>query len=59
MASYSAIKAVLDRDLHRQEAAYPLMDPSMHSQLWLHSQPSDRVCLFFHGFTASPHQFCP
>jgi carboxylesterase len=59
MTRYHEIKAVLERDLHRQEAAYPLMAPSMHSQLWLHPRPSDRVCLCFHGFTASPAQFQP
>ncbi|MGD1906507.1 MAG: alpha/beta hydrolase [Leptolyngbyaceae cyanobacterium] len=59
MASYNEIKAVLERDLRSQEAAYPLMDESMYSQVWLHPQPTARVCLFLHGFTAGPYQFQP
>lgn len=59
MANYSDIIRVLQRDLPTREAAYPLMDLACRSRLWLHPQPTGRVCLFFHGFTAGPYQFEP
>ncbi|TVQ08312.1 MAG: alpha/beta fold hydrolase [Leptolyngbya sp. DLM2.Bin27] len=59
MADYPTLKRVLERDLRHQEARYGLMDDALHSRVWLHPQPTDRVCLFFHGFTAGPHQMEP
>ncbi len=59
MASYHEIVQVLRRDLQAREVSAGLMAESGGSQLWLHPQPTAQVCLFFHGFTASPHQFVP
>ncbi|HZG38966.1 MAG TPA: alpha/beta fold hydrolase [Nodosilinea sp.] len=59
MADYVTLKRVLERDLKQQEARYGLMDEALHTRAWLHSQPTDRVCLFFHGFTAGPYQMDP
>jgi alpha-beta hydrolase superfamily lysophospholipase len=59
MTDYATLKRILDRDLKVQEARYGLMDEVFHSRAWLHPQPTDRVCLFFHGFTAGPHQMAP
>jgi pimeloyl-ACP methyl ester carboxylesterase len=40
-----------------QEDDLPLMDEGCRSQFLLQPMPTDRVCLFFHGFTATPAQF--
>jgi pimeloyl-ACP methyl ester carboxylesterase len=59
MVNYLALKQALEQGLPPQEASYGLMNQRFHSQVWLHDQPRDRVCLFFHGFTAGPHQMVP
>lgn len=59
MVAYSVLKRVLEHDLRQQEARYDLMDEALHTRVWLHTQPTDRVCLFFHGFTAGPYQMEP
>jgi alpha-beta hydrolase superfamily lysophospholipase len=59
MVAYSTLKRVLEHDLRQQEARYGLIDPALYTRAWLHPQPTDRVCLFFHGFTAGPHQMKP
>lgn len=40
-----------------REAALPLMSEAAGSRFLLQSAASDKVCLFFHGFTATPEQF--
>ncbi len=37
----------------------PLRDETCRSRFFLQPSPSDKVCLFFHGFTAIPEQFVP
>lgn len=59
MADYAEVIQVLQRDLPARERTYPLMAAESASRLWLHPQPTQRVCLFFHGFTAGPYQFHP
>jgi carboxylesterase len=59
MADYSTLKRTLETGLKQQEVGYGLMDVALHSRVWLHPQPTERVCLFFHGFTAGPHQMEP
>ncbi len=59
MVAYSVLKRVLEQDIKQQEARYGLMHEALHTRVWLHPQPTDRVCLFFHGFTAGPYQMEP
>lgn len=59
MVNYRSLKQALEQGLSPQEASYGLINQSFHSQVWLHDQPRDRVCLCFHGFTAGPHQMIP
>lgn len=59
MADYVTLKRVLEHGIKQQEARYGLMDEALHTRVWLQSQPTDRVCLFFHGFTAGPYQMEP
>ncbi|MBE9158346.1 alpha/beta fold hydrolase [Nodosilinea sp. LEGE 06152] len=56
MADYATLKRVLEHGIKQQEARYGLMDEALHTRVWLQSQPTERVCLFFHGFTAGPYQ---
>jgi carboxylesterase len=37
----------------------PVRNNGCRSQFLLHSAPTAKVCLFFHGFTAAPYQFLP
>jgi pimeloyl-ACP methyl ester carboxylesterase len=59
MVAYASIKHVLEVTLKQQEAHYGLIDPALHTRAWLHPQPTGRVCLFLHGFTAGPYQMEP
>ncbi|HEY9736403.1 MAG TPA: hypothetical protein V6D06_08975, partial [Trichocoleus sp.] len=54
MTDYPIVKSLLETELKRQEHTYPLMEPAFHSLVMLHSQPTERVCLCLHGFTAGP-----
>lgn len=42
-----------------QEDRLPVRNDACRSQFLLHSAPTSKVCLFFHGFTAAPYQFLP
>ena len=57
-SDYSALTTALVRETRAREAALPLMNESCRSRFLLHSQPT-KVCLFLHGFTATPEQFVP
>ncbi|NEP19918.1 MAG: alpha/beta fold hydrolase [Leptolyngbya sp. SIO4C1] len=59
MASYSEIKAKIEQNLATAEAHQPLLDQAFKSHMQLHDAPTEKVCLFFHGFTAGPYQFMP
>ncbi len=41
------------------ELAPKLRNPACQPIFLLHPQPTTKVCLFFHGFTAAPYQFAP
>ncbi|MGV0025953.1 alpha/beta hydrolase [Phormidesmis priestleyi] len=41
------------------EDKLPVRNEGCRSQFLLHSAPTPKVCLFFHGFTAAPYQFLP
>lgn len=42
-----------------RETALPLRNAACQSRFFLQPNPSSKVCLFFHGFTAAPFQFVP
>lgn len=53
---FESISIIVNQTRER-EAALPLLSPAAGSQFLLQSDASDKVCLFFHGFTATPEQF--
>lgn len=59
MASYSATVAALTHTIKTREDALNLRHVGSRSRFFLHSRPTSKVCLFFHGFTAGPYQFDP
>ncbi|MBT9311694.1 alpha/beta hydrolase [Leptothoe kymatousa] len=59
MADYLTLKEVLESKISARESEMSLIDNLCRSYFLFHSQPTDKVCLFFHGFTAGPYQFIP
>ncbi|MEP0868661.1 alpha/beta fold hydrolase [Trichocoleus desertorum AS-A10] len=59
MPNYSATIAAIAKQAKAREDALPLRHEACRSKFWFHPQPTQRVCLFFHGFTAAPYQFQP
>ncbi len=59
MGDYSSTIAAITRQIAARERALPLLSEICRSQFFLHPKPTERVCVFFHGFTAAPHQFVP
>lgn len=53
---FESISTIVNQTRER-EAALPLMKDAAGSRFLLQSKGSDKVCLFFHGFTATPEQF--
>lgn len=59
MSEYAAVAADLIHKTRAREAALGLRDEMCCSRFLLHERPTDKVILFFHGFTAVPQQFVP
>ncbi|MBD1908709.1 alpha/beta hydrolase [Funiculus sociatus GB2-A5] len=59
MSNYFSLTSAIIRETKAHEDALPLMDEGCRSRFLLHQKPTEKVCLFFHGFTASPEQFVP
>lgn len=59
MSNYSSLTSAIIRETKAHEDALPLMDEGCRSRFLLYQKPTDKVCLFFHGFTATPEQFVP
>lgn len=59
MLNYTDTIAALAQTTKAREDALPLLNEACRSQFFFHPQPTDRVCVFFHGFTAGPYQFVP
>jgi pimeloyl-ACP methyl ester carboxylesterase len=57
MTDYSTRVTNLIRNIRAEELAIGLKDTASCSRFFVHSQPSNRVLLFFHGFTSAPQQF--
>lgn len=56
--SYSITPAIVQETWER-ETTLPVMNENCLSRFLLQPGDSSRVCLFFHGFTATPEQFFP
>ncbi|MER3476765.1 MAG: alpha/beta hydrolase, partial [Leptolyngbya sp. ERB_1_2] len=55
---YSLISEIV-RTTREQEAALGLSGETSRTRFFLHTHPTQKVILFFHGFTAVPQQFVP
>lgn len=59
MLNYSTLTKAIVGETWALENALPLIDETCRSRFFLHPIPTSKVCLFFHGFTATPEQFVP
>lgn len=59
MVDYRTVTAAIAQDAAEQARRMPLRHPLCQPILLFHPQPTPKVCLFFHGFTAAPYQFGP
>ncbi|MBU6185639.1 MAG: alpha/beta fold hydrolase [Cyanobacteria bacterium REEB444] len=59
MTDYPTLTAQLQQEAELREDALPIRNAACRSRFWLHPQPRQRVCLFFHGFTAGSYQYWP
>jgi len=59
MSGYADAAAALIKATRGREAALGLRDETCRSRFLLHTRPTAKVIVFFHGFTASPEQFVP
>ena len=59
MSNYSTLISAIIQQTKAAEEKLPLMAQTHGSRFFFQSDFSDKVCLFFHGFTATPEQFAP
>ena len=59
MSNYSNVAKEIVQEIRALEDGLRLLDETCHSRFFLHPSPTSKVCLFFHGFTATPEQFVP
>lgn len=59
MPTYIETLDAIARQTKLREDALPVMNQDCRSRYWFQPQPTPKVCLFFHGFTAGPFQFMP
>ncbi|MGA7934647.1 MAG: alpha/beta hydrolase, partial [Kovacikia sp.] len=59
MVNYSEKTVAIAEQAKAREDKLPLLNQSCRSRFFFQPQPTKRVCLFFHGFTAGPYQFVP
>lgn len=59
MSEYARKVSELIEQTKNYENSLPLRNEACRSCFFLHSQPTEKVCLFLHGFTAGPYQFLP
>ncbi len=57
--AYSTLSNTIVEKTRESESALKLADDTCYSRFFLHPTPTDKVILFFHGFTAVPQQFVP
>lgn len=54
----TATSAILEQ-VRQEERELPLKNSHCSSRFFFHDHPTQKVCLFFHGFTAGTYQFAP
>jgi alpha-beta hydrolase superfamily lysophospholipase len=59
MFDYSTTTTAIAQQAKTREDALPLRNEKCRSKFFFQANPSPKVCLFFHGFTAGPYQFEP
>lgn len=59
MSAYSNRVDTLIQKTRAREQVLGLRDETCYSRFFLYEQPTAKVVLFFHGFTAVPQQFAP
>lgn len=59
MSNYSTTTASIIEQAKLREDSLPLRNEQCRSKYLFHANPTPKVCLFFHGFTAGPYQFEP
>jgi pimeloyl-ACP methyl ester carboxylesterase len=59
MFDYSTTTTAIAQQAKTREDALPLRNEKCRSKFFFQPNPSPKVCLFFHGFTAGPYQFEP
>ncbi len=57
MPDYAQVTQALIQTATQQANLAPLRNPRCRPIMFLHPQPTPKVCLLFHGFTAAPYQF--
>ncbi|KAF3886237.1 MULTISPECIES: alpha/beta hydrolase [Nostocales] len=59
MSNYNTIIDTIIQRTKAFEDNLPVKNNACRSKFFFHPQPTSKVCLFFHGFTAGPYQFEP
>jgi esterase/lipase len=59
MSNYSTITAAIIQQVKKLENTLPIKNEACRPKFFFHPEPTPKVCLFFHGFTAGPYQFEP
>ena len=59
MFDYLTFTSNLIQETRAREKPLPLIEGTSGSRFFLHPGETDKICLFFHGFTAVPEQFVP
>jgi esterase/lipase len=59
MSDYSTITAAIIHQAKKLENTLPIKNEACRPKFFFYPQPTPKVCLFFHGFTAGPYQFEP
>lgn len=59
MSNYAATIAAILQQTQAREDALPLLNEACRSRFFFKPNPTEKVCLFLHGFTAGPYQFVP
>ncbi|MGI8504191.1 MAG: alpha/beta hydrolase [Hassallia sp.] len=59
MSDYSSITAAIIQQAKNLEKTLPIKNEACRPKFFFHPEPTAKVCLFFHGFTAGPYQFEP
>ncbi|GAX41923.1 phospholipase/carboxylesterase [Tolypothrix sp. NIES-4075] len=59
MSDYSTITAAIIQQAKKLENTLPIKNEACRPKFFFHPEPTAKVFLFFHGFTAGPYQFEP